>query len=81
MVATFAYITITINPVLARIDPLTVRWYSVMYAAALALVLRRATRHGDAWRGILRDTIDALLWGVTVAGLVGDERGASAEAP
>ncbi len=79
MVATFAYITITINPVLARIDPLTVRWYSVMYAAALALVLR-ATRHGDAWRGILRDTIDALFWGVTVAGLVGDERGASAEA-
>ncbi len=70
MTAPLAYITINISPVLVRIGSLTVRWYGVMYAVGLALALW-VTLPIAARRGIPRDTLYALFWGVTVAGLVG----------
>ncbi len=66
----FAYITINIDPVLFHLGPLAVRWYGLMYAVGLGLALW-VTTPVAARRGISRDTIYALFWGVTIAGLIG----------
>ena len=70
MTATLAYITINVDPVLLRLGPLTVRWYGLMYVVGLALALWVTLPLAER-RGIQRDTIYALFWGTTIAGLVG----------
>ena len=70
MILPFAYIVINIDPVLLHLGPLAVRWYGLMYAVGLGLALWITLPVAER-RGISRDKIYALFWGVTVAGLIG----------
>lgn len=65
-----SYITITIDPVLVHVGPFTVRWYGLMYALGLGLALW-VIRPVAAQRGIPREALYSLFWGVTIAGLLG----------
>lgn len=70
MSAAFAYIVINIDPVLLRFGPFTLRWYGLMYAVGLALALW-VTLPVAAERGLRRDALYSIFWGVTIAGLIG----------
>ncbi len=70
MTLSFAYIVINIDPVLLHLGPFAVRWYGLMYAVGLGLALWVTLPVAER-RGISRDKIYALFWGVTVAGLIG----------
>ena len=70
MTPLWAYITIDIDPVLARLGPFTVRWYGLMYAVGLALALWVTLPVAER-RGASREAIYSIFWGVTIAGLVG----------
>lgn len=65
-----AYIVINLDPVLLRLGPLTLRWYGLMYAVGLGLALWVTLPVAER-RGVSRDAIYAIFWGVTVAGLIG----------
>jgi len=66
-------LTISVNPVALTIGPLTVRWWGIMVAIAVAsllvIMLREAKR-----RGITRYLYGIFLWGV-IGGLIGGRLG------
>jgi phosphatidylglycerol:prolipoprotein diacylglycerol transferase len=70
MSAVAAYIVINVDPVLLRLGPLTVRWYGLMYAVGLGLALWITAPLAER-RGVPREAIYTIFWGVTIAGLIG----------
>jgi phosphatidylglycerol:prolipoprotein diacylglycerol transferase len=66
----FAYIPITIDPVIVTIGPVALRWYGLMYVVGIVLGLW-AIRGYTRRKGIHANTVYRLLWWCVVAGLVG----------
>jgi len=62
-------LTISINPIAFTIGALTVRWYGIMVAIALVVLLLIMVREAKR-RGIKRDIYGLFLWGV-LGGLIG----------
>jgi phosphatidylglycerol---prolipoprotein diacylglyceryl transferase len=67
---TLAFIVIDINPILAQIGPLALRWYGLMYVVGIAVGLRIAYPYALK-RGITDDDFWAVVWPAVFAGLVG----------
>lgn len=63
-------ITIALDPVLFRIGPFPVRWYSLMIALAIAAAVALAAREAQR-RGLDPETIPALAWWAIGGGIVG----------
>ena len=66
----FAYIPISIDPVIFYIGPLALRWYGLMYVVGIVLglwVIRGYTKR----KGITQDAVYRMLWWCVVAGLIG----------
>ena len=62
-------LTISIDPIAFTIGPLTIRWYGIMIAVAVALLLVITIREAKRL-GITRDIYSISLWGI-IGGLVG----------
>ncbi|MCL4535282.1 MAG: prolipoprotein diacylglyceryl transferase [Chloroflexi bacterium] len=67
---TLAFIVIDINPILAQIGPVALRWYGLMYVVGIAVGLRIAYPYALK-RGITDDDFWAIVWPAVFAGLVG----------
>ncbi len=65
-----AFIVIDINPILAQIGPLSVRWYGLMYDVGIIVGLLIAYPYARQ-RGLSDDDIWAAVWPSIVAGFVG----------
>ncbi len=66
----FAYIPITIDPVIVTIGPVALRWYGLMYVVGIVMGLW-AIRGYTRRKGIHSHTVYRLLWWCIVAGLIG----------
>ncbi len=64
------FIVIDINPILAQIGPLAVRWYGLMYDVGIIVGLMIAYPYARQ-RGLSDDDIWAAVWPSIVAGFVG----------
>jgi len=62
-------LTISIDPIAFTIGPLTIRWYGIMIAVAVALLLVITIREAKKL-GITRDIYSISLWGI-IGGIVG----------
>ena len=70
MPSIFAYIVVTISPVLLRLGPFSLRWYGLMYAVGLGLALWVTLPVAER-RGVRRDAAYSIFWGTAIAGLIG----------
>jgi phosphatidylglycerol:prolipoprotein diacylglycerol transferase len=66
----FAYIPITIDPVIVTIGPVALRWYGLMYVVGIVMGLW-AIRGYTRRKGISANIVYRLLWWCIVAGLIG----------
>jgi phosphatidylglycerol---prolipoprotein diacylglyceryl transferase len=64
------FIVIDINPILAQLGPIAIRWYGLMYDVGVVVGLLVAYPFARQ-RGITDDDIWALLWPSIIAGFVG----------
>ena len=62
-------LTISIDPIAFTIGPLTIRWYGIMIAVAVALLLVITIREAKRL-GITRDIYSISFWGI-IGGIVG----------
>ena len=62
-------LTISINPIVFTVGPLTIRWYGIMVAIALVVLLLIMVREAKRL-GITRDLYGLFLWGI-LGGLIG----------
>jgi len=62
-------LTISIDPIAFTIGPLTIRWYGIMIAVAVTLLLVITIREAKRL-GITRDIYSISLWGI-IGGLIG----------
>src|SRR6266496_4377944 len=64
------YIYVNIDPVIAHLGPLALRWYGLMYVVGIIIalwVIRGYTRR----KGISQEVVYRILWWCIAAGLIG----------
>ena len=64
------YVYININPVIAQIGPLALRWYGLMYVVAILIGLW-AIRGYTQRKGISQSVVDRVVWWCIAAGVIG----------
>jgi phosphatidylglycerol:prolipoprotein diacylglycerol transferase len=64
------YIYINMDPVIARLGPIALRWYGLMYVVAILIALQ-AIKGYTKRRGINEDTVYRVLWWCIAAGVIG----------
>lgn len=65
-----AFIIIDIDPILAQLGPLTLRWYGLMYVVGITVGLRIAQPYARE-RGLSEDDFWAAIWPAAAAGFLG----------
>ena len=64
------YIYININPIIAQIGPLALRWYGLMYVVAILIGLW-AIKGYTQRKGISQSMVDRVVWWSIAAGVIG----------
>lgn len=64
------YIHINIDPVIVHIGALSLRWYGLMYAVAIAMGLWLIRKYTER-KGISQDQVYRVLWWCVIGGLIG----------
>ena len=64
------YIYVNIDPVLAHLGPLALRWYGLMYVVGIIIGLRVIKGYTER-KGIDQDMVYRVLWWCIAAGLIG----------
>ena len=64
------FIIIDIDPVLAQLGPITLRWYGLMYVVGIAVGLRVVFPYA-LQRGLSEDDLWEAVWPAVIAGMVG----------